>query len=312
MSIKTTGKSCARCHAYLFEEDDIVYCPICGAPHHRDCYNALGHCALEELHGTERQYSKEKEEAARAVVEQKEAAAKEAKADKFTTCRMCGESYDKEIRLCPKCKTPNLNNYDGYQQFDFLGGIPADMDIGDGITAEEAKRFVAANPQRYIPKFVQLSRQNKASWNWMAFLFPSEWMLSRKMYKGGIFAGVFCIIATLLSYPLNLALYSIGIDEMQSQVAIMERLAEKLPEIGVPVILAAFVALLVELIVRIVCGIFGDFWYKSYTVSSIKTIRAESQDADYDYRKKGGVNFYLFLLGLLAIQYIPGIIATFI
>ena len=50
--------SCALCHAYLFEEDDVVYCPVCGAPHHRECYNSIGHCALEQLHGTEQQYDK--------------------------------------------------------------------------------------------------------------------------------------------------------------------------------------------------------------------------------------------------------------
>ena len=53
MSLNDKGSSCVRCHAYIFPEDDIVYCPICGAPHHRECYNTLGHCALEELHGTE-------------------------------------------------------------------------------------------------------------------------------------------------------------------------------------------------------------------------------------------------------------------
>ena len=49
MSLNTEGVSCVRCHAYLFPEDDIVYCPVCGAPHHRECYNQLGHCALEEM-----------------------------------------------------------------------------------------------------------------------------------------------------------------------------------------------------------------------------------------------------------------------
>ena len=60
MSLNTEGVSCVRCHAYLFPEDDIVYCPVCGAPHHRECYNQLGHCALEEFHGTDRQYDKVK------------------------------------------------------------------------------------------------------------------------------------------------------------------------------------------------------------------------------------------------------------
>ena len=63
MSQKEINKSCALCHAYLFDEDDVVYCPVCGAPHHRECYNSIGHCALESTHGTENQYDllKEKE-----------------------------------------------------------------------------------------------------------------------------------------------------------------------------------------------------------------------------------------------------------
>ena len=71
MSLKIEGCSCARCKAYLFSEDDIVYCPVCGAPHHRECYNALGHCALEELHGTENEYSMEKELEALQKVQEK-------------------------------------------------------------------------------------------------------------------------------------------------------------------------------------------------------------------------------------------------
>ena len=63
MSKKEQNKSCVLCHAYLFDEDDVVYCPVCGAPHHRECYNSIGHCALESTHGTENQYDllKEKE-----------------------------------------------------------------------------------------------------------------------------------------------------------------------------------------------------------------------------------------------------------
>ena len=44
-------KHCAFCKAILFDDDDVVYCPECGAPHHRECYNSLGHCARIELHG---------------------------------------------------------------------------------------------------------------------------------------------------------------------------------------------------------------------------------------------------------------------
>ena len=57
MGFSVEGQSCPVCHAYLFDEDDVVICPVCGAPHHRDCYAHVGHCALEHLHGTDEQYS---------------------------------------------------------------------------------------------------------------------------------------------------------------------------------------------------------------------------------------------------------------
>ena len=60
--INDKKKSCVVCHAYLFEEDDVVYCPECGAPHHRECYINLGRCGLAEAHGTENQYDKLKRE----------------------------------------------------------------------------------------------------------------------------------------------------------------------------------------------------------------------------------------------------------
>ena len=50
MMFKYEGAKCPVCHAYLMEDDDIVVCPDCGAPHHRECWKSLGHCGCEELH----------------------------------------------------------------------------------------------------------------------------------------------------------------------------------------------------------------------------------------------------------------------
>ena len=74
MSFEEEKKSCSVCHAYLFDEDDTVYCPECGAPYHRECYNKLGHCALEEYHGTPEQYDRviERKRAEREKSEQSE------------------------------------------------------------------------------------------------------------------------------------------------------------------------------------------------------------------------------------------------
>lgn len=311
MSLNTEGVSCVRCHAYLFPEDDIVYCPVCGAPHHRECYNQLGHCALEEFHGTDRQYDKVK------AREEEQAAAEMPNtgenAEGLITCQMCHEKYDFALNACPKCGAPNIAKAGGsFVNFDFLGGVPADYDIGDGITADEAKRFVAANTPRYIPKFAVLNAKNKLSWNWLAFLFPCGWMLSRKMYKNGIVAGLLTVISNLFYLPFMNAINNLGTTPGETQAQIMQSIYEHLPKMGAAVIAALLAGFVLNIAVRILSALFGDYLYKQYAISSIKTIRAESEDMDYDYRKKGGVNIFLFLLGTMAVQYLPALIGIFI
>lgn len=311
MSLNTDGVSCVRCHAYLFPEDDIVYCPVCGAPHHRECYNQLGHCALEEFHGTDRQYDKVK------AREEEQAAAEMPNtgenAEGLITCQMCHEKYDFALNACPKCGAPNIAKAGGsFVNFDFLGGVPADYDIGDGITADEAKRFVAANTPRYIPKFAVLNAKNKLSWNWLAFLFPCGWMLSRKMYKNGIIAGLLTVISSLFYLPFMNAINNLGTTPGETQAQIMQSIYEHLPKMGAAVIAALLAGFVLNIAVRILSAFFGDYLYKQYAISSIKTIRAESEDMDYDYRKKGGVNIFLFLLGTMAVQYLPALIGIFI
>ena len=311
MSLNTDGVSCVRCHAYLFPEDDIVYCPVCGAPHHRECYNQLGHCALEEFHGTDRQYDKVK------AREEEQAAAEMPNtgenAEGLITCQMCHEKYDFALNACPKCGAPNIAKAGGsFVNFDFLGGVPADYDIGDGITADEAKRFVAANTPRYIPKFAVLNAKNKLSWNWLAFLFPCGWMLSRKMYKNGIIAGLLTVISSLVYLPFMNAINNLGTTPGETQAQIMQSIYEHLPKMGAAVIAALLAGFVLNIAVRILSALFGDYLYKQYAISSIKTIRAESEDMDYDYRKKGGVNIFLFLLGTMAVQYLPALIGIFI
>ncbi|MEE1006612.1 MAG: RING finger protein, partial [Acutalibacteraceae bacterium] len=102
MSLKTEGVTCVRCHAYLFDDDDVVYCPVCGAPHHRECYNELGHCALEALHGTDNQYDKLKAAEETVPADEAERGHTGENAEGEITCQMCHESYDFSLNACPK------------------------------------------------------------------------------------------------------------------------------------------------------------------------------------------------------------------
>lgn len=304
-------EKCVRCHAYLFDgEDDIVYCPTCGAPHHRECYQALGHCALEDLHGTDLEYDKS---AQTVEAEAEKASHIGDNAEGSITCGVCREKYDLSANRCPKCGAPNISKLGGsFATFDFLGGVPADCDIGDSVTAEEAKRFVAVNTRRYIPKFALLNKTHKASWNWLAFLFPCPWLLSRKMYKTGILIGLLQILISLFLFPFTQFLSSNGYTETSifSDPQVLLTVFKEANSAQIPIFIFTGVSALLSIALMVIMGIFGDYIYKNHTLASIKKMRSESEDMDYDYQRLGGLNPILFLIGYMALSLIPSFVIS--
>lgn len=290
--------SCVVCKAYLFEEDDVVHCPVCGAPHHRECYNKIGKCAMEEFHGTENEYKKP--EISSEIAEETES--------ETVTCGICGEKFSKDEPKCPKCSAPQFSKIGSFQVFDFLGGIPEDFKIEEDVTANEVKKFVMANTHRYVPKFAALNKSNKASWNWLAFLFPACWLLSRKMYKSGIVVSLLTIISSFLSYPLSNYLMTSMPSGTYAET--MKWLMEKMPEIDPKITLLATIGSFLFLTLRIIFGIFGDWFYKKHTIKTIREIKSNSEDIDFDFHKKGGVNTLLFMISFMAIEYLPIIIIS--
>ncbi|MBR6509555.1 MAG: DUF2628 domain-containing protein [Clostridia bacterium] len=312
MSLDIKGLSCVHCKAYIFEEDDIVYCPVCGAPHHRECYNQIGHCALEELHGTENEYSKEKIVSLNQEKEENEKIEETNNQKIDYRCRVCGEVYPITEPKCPECNSPNLSRIQTVGGFyDPFGGVNPDKNLGKGVTASEAARFVLSNPHRYIPKF---DKNKKISWNWMGFLFPANWLFSRKMYKIAILVAVLLIVCPLLSYPLTLNLFNLGVLDSENYLKMMQLMIEIIPKINPLAILASYIGIAIQLSVRLVCGLFGDRWYRNYTINTISEIKTKSDKDTINeaFRKKGGINFYAFMLSFFAINYLPQIILSLI
>ena len=283
MSYDIKGLSCVHCKAYLFEEDDVVICPVCGAPHHRDCYNSIGKCALEELHGTENEYKKP---------ETKSQKSEEPKKEPINNVPPFGSQFTAQP----------------FPAFDFLGGIPKDFKLDENVTAEDARKFVFSNTQRYIPKFVTLSKKKKSSWNWAAFLFTCPWLFSRKMYKLGIISGLLTILSTILAIPFNIKLSTVGISSSINYPEIGEAIINTLSTLDTASLIMFIASAVLSITVSILFGVFSDYWYKNYTLTSIKTIKANSDDIAEAYRKKGGVNIFWFFISYMVLEYISNII----
>lgn len=301
MSLSVEGQQCPVCHAYLFDEDDIVYCPVCGAPHHRECYNSLGHCALEELHGTDKQYTRPE-----ANEEQKEDKREEeikTEADHII-CRSCGEEIPSDAKFCPHCRAP-------------VGFINTEEDLGfgddkttDGATAKDIARFTMLNPVRYVRKFFSLSDKNRLSWNWAAFLVPVQWSFFRKNYKSGILMGIVQTAASMLMIPLN-----ISMNQFYTEGATYNELAQLMlqnfDKIGWLPMLLAFIGTALYLGVCFFSATHADYFYRCRAIKEIKAAAPLNDEDKAEYfRKKGGVNLFSFLISHFAVMQLPSIIIS--
>ena len=335
MSLHIEGQDCPVCHAHLFDDDDVVFCPVCGTPHHRDCYKAVGHCALEADHGTPRQYAPPEKAP--------EGEAKRDKANAGQTgkkCPRCGENCMPDTLFCPRCGQnlsgnpaggpSGYNPYNGqgypgagpqggpYQNAggpppfggfgpvmpDPYGGVSPDEDI-DGIPAGDMAKFVAANTQHYLPRFKRMGERARSSWNWAAFLFPSGWLFFRKCYKPGILVLLISFISTVLYMPIQIFMNDIT-SALPTSVSYMEyydAILLHIGEAGAFSWAALGVGLLLALTLRIFIGAYGDYIYKRHVVHTIRKIKSDEnllEDYEENLLRKGGVNPLMLLVALMA------------
>jgi len=187
--------------------------------------------------------------------------------------------------------------------------VPANTDLGNGVTANEAKKFVASNTQRYIPKFLGFKNGKKASWNWLAFLTPCGWLMSRKMYLLGAVIGALEIAFSLVSMPLRIAYQMVEVPDTSNRIEIYNAIFTEISNIGKVAIYAGLIAIALEVIMCIVIAIFGDLIYKKRVITKVSEIKLESEDQRELYRKKGGISMAAAVFGYFAVSYLPTIIA---
>jgi len=321
LSEKLNSK-CPVCNGYLFDDDDIVYCPVCGAPHHRDCYNAIGHCGREEEHGKEPAASSDNEHKTENV------------------CEYCGRELPGSSHFCPYCgkiqppvsKADRSEEDDGPEikfipfapggssmpKIDPYGGLDKDSSI-DGVKVKDLAGFISFAPGKLLPKWKQFQDGVRTkSWNWMAFLSPYTHAIFRKMD----FAALMYILLELAGFVLlspfyyALAYMDLPLDTTATQM--MEIfMADPFKYISPSTFILAWLGISLLIGYRLFAGFRSDLMYKNHAISTIKKIRADLDcDDEYEFYKKGGVRPIIALLVLfLAFQfssYIPLFIADFL
>ncbi len=307
------GQSCPVCGKHFGENDDIVACPQCGCPHHRDCWKQEGHCHFESDHGTEHQWA---QSTAKTNTAQSETVP-------VVRCPHCGGDNPEFAEFCGHCgkdldhddwasnstasETPHAQQYTPpagnyappfqrpYQVplQDPYAGIPRSEQI-EGVTVDELAELIGPNSAYYLPRFLRMSRGgSKASWNWAGFLLPYNWLLYRKNVLWGTLAFLFWTALSVIS-QIAVAPFE-NVLNMQSQATMMQAMNTLMQsQSGRMLTIILFATLILEVILRVVVGLFGNYLYMRSILKKAKRLQQNpSLRFPRRFRDTGGVSFLL-------------------
>lgn len=325
------GNKCPVCQKYFHADDDVVVCPECGTPHHRECYESLGHCCNENLHEQGYDYQEEKS----------------GEKENVKVCPSCGKENGSDHFFCGNCGAPlspgqapqqpgaapggfpNGTGQAGNPFFvnltDPLGGVPKDTDFGDGVTAGEMSKYVKQSTPYFIRVFNNIKTMNKSKFSFAAAIFTGGYLLYRKMYKlGALFAGIQLAMLLVESY-LTIAYSSLYSDflEFYSQTLssgnMVSDFSQYFSGLSVTQILILYLPTLIEfarIAMMIVFGICFNRMYFKHCKKQIVKIKAsakEDENPETILQTKGGVNTPLaisLMITYLIIMYLPTLISS--
>lgn len=254
--MKYINEICNGCGRKITEDDDIVVCPECGTPQHRECWKKENRCVNEHLH-TENFEWKPKHTAP--LAEKKDDV-------KMRPCPFCGHENPYDAKECENCSQPfemfgrsifpkestedthtkteysykppfdvgrEKNNGDSYspEQGDTLEDKPFVFNSGAydstvlGVETKNFAGYVRTSIPSYYRKFKRFENGKKVSFNFAAFFFCPFWFFFRKLYKAGI-------VFLTLSLALSIALYTPLTDTFDAFSEISQFIAESTAEDG--------------------------------------------------------------------------------
>ena len=212
------GCKCASCHKVLKEGDDIVICPECGAPYHRECYAAEGRCVFSAKHGKGFEY-----------------VPPEAKPDVNANgpiCPVCHAQNPPDTLFCERCGQPMRGGVppqaaqsspqyaepgmSGTGMPGGFGGPGAQYATGDvmtqlhlakeydGISTQDWMKYIGNSAPYYLYQFQRMDESGrKTSFCWSALFIPEFYFFYRKMWGWGALA---LAVSLIVSIPSLLSL----------------------------------------------------------------------------------------------------------
>ncbi len=304
-----TENHCPVCEQAFTDTDDIVVCPDCGTPYHRDCWKKVGACMHRSEHAAGFEW-------------QPEIGPEAVKAAHEATCPNCGTRNTPGAARCSHCGCPlprsetdsadaakpeeqvpiyardpsAVNNRSAAPgphietySADREGGIYR-REIGpedtiDGIKARDWAAYVGRSPMYYLMQFFRMSITNrKAAVCLSAFLFGPAYLFYRKMWKEGLLTAILTIV---LSIPTFIEIISV----------FNPSLLGAMPLGWLPA--AVNVCAVASWALNIILGLFAVSWYRREAKKNIDRIYADYPDGEARtdaLLQKGGTNLLAALL----------------
>lgn len=301
------GSQCPYCKKNFAEGDDIVVCPECGTPHHRECYKEHSACANEAHHAENFEWKPAFAPAPGVRHEHVHEAENVNSAEKTTVCPTCGSENPSGSRFCFSCgarlsapdnHVPSAEDFHRERQRMYSEAFGDSL---DGISAKEAAIYVRSNIEYFLPRFAAFSKGAKFDTNFSAFIFSYFYLFYRKMYGLG-----FAVLAavSILNIP-TLLLDLVTIQEQYVEMGLLSQVIWEIPHQQTLAIYAIIANFLIWGI-RIALMLFFNRLYFAKLVKNIKGAReklaSQSEKAVADFfRKKGGTSMVLpIILALIS------------
>lgn len=313
------------CGQIMDQDDDMVVCPVCGAPHHRECWMNEGHCHYEMAHGTDLQWhpkepaeeehnnSKPSQEATddtpylhQTYLIQCPGCRKFVQCKKGdTTCPNCGNPLPQpNVRFDPTMRSGHASGDAGKQSF----GEPI-----DGVAAAKLARVVMQRHDYYLPRFRLLKEQgtSRISWNWMAFLLGPYWLAFRKCYRWVAFAACFDLLFTILSAPILIKLF----DVLPQSGFTYQQMYQLMGEMSFTS--ASMIAMSIGaglLVLRaIFFGLFGNYIYKRECLKRVERLDAlPHEESIRMVFRLSGISIFAPIITFYAVDMLQTLLLSFI
>ena len=280
---KFIGEICQYCHKELTENDDVVVCPECGSPYHRECYSICGQCVRADLHESGQSYTsniKHNEE----KVE--------------IRCPNCNAPNEIDRDFCGRCGFPLKQKAEqGFNTATMVNPYYFDEneEVEDGISAGDVSKYLGQNSGYFISKYLNMKKSGlPISINFSALFLNYMYLIYRKKYVLGI---VFAIILMVLNIPTTVAYLSemISISDFPQLSFLTETFIAKM------ITVSRYTEIL-KILVEVGISVFFNWFYMKSVIKKVKKLKG-IYDSDFETvaTKQGGVltkNVVLLLLGI--------------